>query len=108
MYWQFPDGNWGNEAGRKIVGARKLVFWARGERGGELITLKVGGINQGKYRDSVEKVLGPIKLKNEWQSYEIDLTATDTNSVIGAFAWVASAVGNPGGLTFYLDGICFQ
>jgi len=108
VYWQFPDGNWGDQAGRNIAGARKLVFWARGERGGELVTFKVGGVNQKRYRDSLERVLGPVALKTEWQAYEIDLVGTDTSSVIGAFAWVASATGNPEGLTFYLDDICFK
>jgi hypothetical protein len=108
VVWQYPDGNWGDEPGRTIVGAKKLVFWARGERGGELVSFKVGGNNKKKYKDSLDKSLGPIKLTTEWHPYEIDLGDADTSSVIGAFAWSASAKGNPNGFTFYLEGICFK
>jgi hypothetical protein len=107
VYWQNPDGNWGDEPGRTILGAKKLVFWARGDRGGEVVSFKVGGINNKKYKDSLERPLGPVRLTTEWQHYEIDLSDADTSSVIGAFAWIASAKGNPNGLTFYLEGICF-
>jgi len=108
VYWQYPDSNWGDEAGRKIVGAKKLVFWARGEHGVELVSFKVGGINKKKYRDSLDRSLGPLKLTTDWKQYQIDLSDADTSSVIGAFAWSASAKGNPDGLTFYLEGICFS
>jgi hypothetical protein len=107
VYWQYPDGNWGDEPGRTITGAKKLVFWARGERGDEVVSFKVGGINKKKYKDSLEKSLGPVKLTTEWKPYEIDLDDAKASSVIGAFAWVASAKGNPNGVTFYLEGICF-
>jgi hypothetical protein len=107
VYWQYPDGNWGDDPGHTVVGAKKLIFWARGERGGELVSFKVGGINRKKYKDSLEKSLGPVKLTTDWKPYEIDLSDANTSSVIGAFAWVASAKGNPNGLTFYLEGICF-
>src|SRR5882762_4772799 len=46
VYWQYSDGNWGDEPGYAIVGAKKMVFWARGDRGGELVSFKVGGINK--------------------------------------------------------------
>lgn len=107
VYWQYPDGNWGDEPGRKIIGAKKLVFWARGERGAELVSFKVGGIDKKKYKDSLNRSLGPLKLTTDWKRYEVDLSDADTSSVIGAFAWSASARGNPDGVTFYLDGICF-
>jgi hypothetical protein len=110
VYWQYPDSNWGNQPGRKIEGAKKLVFWARGQKGGEVVEFKAGGINvpEKKYQDSFEKVLDTKKLTTDWQQFEIDLNGADTSSVIGAFAWTATKNANPQGLTFYLDGICFQ
>lgn len=110
VYWQYPDSNWGDQPGRKIEGAKKLVFWARGQQGEEEVDFKAGGINAPgkKYQDSFEKVLGPKKLTSDWQQFEIDLNGADTSSVIGAFAWTATKSANPQGLTFYLDGICFQ
>jgi hypothetical protein len=44
VYWLFPDKNWGDEPGRVIENAKKVVFWARGEKGGELVDFKVGGV----------------------------------------------------------------
>jgi len=108
VYWQYPDGNWGKEPGRELKGAKKLEFWAKGEKGGELVSFKVGGVNQEKYKDSLENLLGPVELSTEWKRFEIDLSDADTSSVIGAFAWTASKDGNPRGLTFYLDDICFK
>jgi len=108
VYWQYPDKNWGDEPGREIKGAKKLEFWAKGEKGGELVSFKVGGIHGKRYQDSLEKSLSPVELTTEWKQFEIDLSDEDTSSVIGAFAWIASKNGNPGGLTFYLDDICFK
>jgi hypothetical protein len=91
VYWQYPDGNWGDEPGRRIIGAKKLVFWVRGDTGGELVSFKIGGNDRKKYKDSLNKSLGPLKLTTEWKEYEIDLNGADTSSVIGAFSWSASA-----------------
>lgn len=106
VYWQSPPGNWGEMPGRKIEGATKLVFWARGEAGGELVSFKAGGI-RGKYADSIEVALdpSPVRLTSLWQHYEIDLKGLDTSSVIGAFSWSIARDGNPHGATFFLDEI---
>lgn len=108
VYWQYPDGNWGDEPGRRIIGATKLVFWARGQNGGEEVDFKMGGINGKKYQDSFERVLPSVELTTDWKRFEIDLKNADTRMVIGAFSWSANRQGNPQGLTFYLDDICFQ
>jgi hypothetical protein len=108
VYWQYPDGNWGGKPGRELKGVTKLEFWAKGEKGGEVVSFKVGGINSLQYHDSLEKSLGPVILTTEWQKYEFDLGDADTSSVIGAFAWIVNRDGNPNGLTFYLDDICFK
>jgi hypothetical protein len=110
VYWQYPNGNWGAKPGRKIIGATKVSFWARGEKGKELVAFKAGGINtEGrKYRDSFEKSLGPVKLSKEWQPFEIPLGRADTTSVIGAFSWSASQKGNPSGLVFFVDDIRYE
>lgn len=107
VYWQSPANNWGDQPGRKIEGAQKLLFWARGESGGELISFRVGGIQGKKYQDSLDVAMdpSPLKLTNQWQQYQIDLKGTDMSSVIGAFSWSIARDGNPQGATFYLDGI---
>jgi len=110
VYWQYPDSNWGDEPGRKIESAKKLVFWARGELGGENVSFRVGGIQGRKYQDSVDRALepNPVSLTTRWQQFQIDLDGADMSSIIGAFSWSVAKDGNPQGATFYLDGIAFK
>lgn len=109
IYWQYPDSNWGDMTGRKIVNATKITFWAKGEAGDEIVEFKAGGINATNkpYRDSFE-VATRIKLNKDWTKYEIPLTGQDLSHVIGAFAWVASRNANPDGLTLYIDDIRYE
>jgi hypothetical protein len=110
VYWQYPDGNWGENPGTNIRGATKVVFWARGDSGGEVVEFKAGGIlnPERPYRDSFERSIGFITLTEGWQRYEINLSEEDTSHVIGAFAWIATRDHNPEGLTFYLDDIHYE
>ena len=55
-----------------FTGAKRLIFAARGEKGGELIECKMGGIT-GQYSDSASGTTGPIELTKDWKTYEIDL-----------------------------------
>ena len=109
IYWQYPDKNWGGQVGRRITGAQRIVFWSRGENGGEVVEFKAGGINgrEMKYQDSFE-VAQRLRLKREWSRYEIPLAKQDLSNVIGAFAWAAARDANPNGLTFYLDDIRYE
>lgn len=96
IYWQFPDGNWGRQPGRNLIGAKKITFFAKGERGGEIVEFKSGGI-RGQHKDSYEVSLGKIVLSQQWSQYSLDLSKSDLLSVIGAFAWVISATDNQAG-----------
>jgi hypothetical protein len=102
IYWQYPNGNWGDEPGKSLVGARAISFSARGDRGGELVEFKSGGLRDKRYRDSFEKSLGVVVLSDHWTQFVIDLSNVDLSSVIGSFAWSASAAENRGDLHFYL------
>jgi hypothetical protein len=102
MYWQYPDGNWGDQPGKSLVGARGISFKARGERGGEIVEFKSGGIRDRRYADTYEVSLGAVALTASWKEYRIDLSQEDLSSVIGAFAWSASSADNNGELHFYL------
>lgn len=110
VYWQYPDKNWGDKQGRKITGGKRITFWARGDKGGELVQFKAGGIfvEEKKYHDSFEVSIEAIRLTKEWHFYQIPLSEADLSSVIGAFAWTANIKGNPEGLTFYLDDIRYE
>ncbi|MBD3264762.1 MAG: hypothetical protein GF375_06645 [Candidatus Omnitrophica bacterium] len=109
IYWQQPANNWGQipGAGYDLQGAEKLTFWARGDKGGEVIyEFKMGGISSGEYIDSDSASIGPVELTKEWKQYTIDLRGRDLSYVIGGFAWATNIdVNDPEGIVFYLDEI---
>lgn len=128
LYWQTPANNWGEaQAGYDLQKAKKLTFWARGAKGGEVINIaQVGGI-AGKYGDTGNSAIGPIILSKEWTQYTIDLQHVGfeimfskesrecwpfmepLSRIIGGFGWAASLDANQGqGLTLYLDEIRFE
>ncbi|MFB3918682.1 MAG: hypothetical protein ACE14U_01275 [Candidatus Velamenicoccus archaeovorus] len=109
MYWQYPANNWGGvDGGFDLSRAKKLTFWARGEKGGERIEeFKVGGI-MGEYSDSDTAGIGPVVLDKEWKQYTIDLTGKDLSYIIGGFAWATNLDVNPDGAVFYLDEIKYE
>jgi len=109
VYWQSPANNWGQlKGGYDLTGAKALTFWARGEKGGEVVNkFMMGGIS-GTYSDSDSITIGPITLTNEWKKYEIDLTGLDLSYISGGFGWVANIDSNTEGVTFYLDDIRYE
>ena len=111
VYWLNPADNWGDEkGGYNLTGAKKLVFWARGENGGERIAeFRVGGVGQSReYPDTDTATIGPVILSKQWKEYEIDLRGKDLTTISGGFAWVANTDDNPASCTFYLDNIRYE
>ena len=112
VYWQNPANNWGTipNAGFNLTGANKLTFWARGEKGGEIINeFKMGGIASGDHIDSDSASIGPVQLTKDWKKYEIDLRGRDLSYVIGGFCWATNIdVNDPNGIVFYLDEIKYE
>lgn len=109
IYWQNPANNWGaRDGGFDLTGAKVLAFWARGEKGGEVISeFKMGGIS-GEYGDSDSTGIGPVVLTKEWKKYTIDLEGLDLSYISGGFCWAASKMDNPDGFTFYLDDVRYE
>lgn len=128
LYWQYPPNNWANiPKAYDLSGARKLTFWARGQRGGEVISkFQVGGIT-GKYRDSGVASIGPVTLSKRWKKYTIGLKNMDNPiivsyedkqcwpfmhplvRIIGGFCWATNLkVNDNEGIIFYLDEIKFE
>ena len=107
--WQNPANNWGaRDGGFDLTGATKLTFWAKGEKGGEVITeFKMGGIT-GEYGDSDSIGMGPVVLTNEWKKYAIDLEGLDLSYISGGFCWSASKMDNPDGFVIFLDEIKYE
>ena len=109
IYWLNPANNWGTrKGGYNLTGAKKLTFWARGERGGEQVQeFTVGGVS-GDYPDSDTAVVGPIILGTQWRQYTIDLRGKDLSYISGGFSWTSSEEVNQEDCTFYLDNIRFE
>ena len=109
IYWQNPPNNWGTRpGGYDLTGAKKVTFWARGEKGGERIEeFKIGGIT-GEYADSDVAGIGPVVLTADWQQFTIDLEGKDLSSFSGGFCWATNLDVNPDGATFYLDDIRYE
>ncbi len=109
MYWQNPPNNWGNEPGGfDLTGASRIVFWAKGAKGGEKIAeFKTGGIT-GEFADSDTATIENIVLTKDWNQYSIDLSGKNLSHISGGFCWSASAADNPDGFTIYLDDIYFE
>ena len=109
IYWQNPANNWGSKkAGFDLTGARELVFWARGDKGGEIISeFKVGGIT-GEFSDSDSAGIGPAMLTQDWKEYKINLQGKDLSHIIGGFCLSANADDNPDGFIIYLDDLKYE
>jgi hypothetical protein len=64
IYWHNKPNNWGEKPGNNFQKKRykKITFWAKGEKGGEMVEFKAGGIDNTskkpkgkyKYKDSFE------------------------------------------------------
>ena len=111
IYWWDPAGyaSGQKDGGFNLSCAKKLTFWARGEKGGEVAEFKVGGL-QGTYHDSLQPALttGSIKLTAEWVQYTLDLSGHDLSHIIGGLVWVTNADLNPQGATIYLAEIRYE
>jgi hypothetical protein len=114
FYWLNKENNWGDKTGEDFSkkSFKQVTFFARGEKGGEVVKFKVGGVStSGKpNKDSfeAEPKEGAVTLTKEWKQYRIDLEGKNLSSVIGMFCWTASELANPKGLSFYLDDIQYE
>lgn len=113
VYWQYPDGNWGDNAkGIDLSAANKITFRARGAKGGERIKFFAGGIGDATtpYHDSLrpEVSTGFILLSSAWQTYTINLHNQDLSHMIGGFGWSTDKCANPNGAEFFLDNILYE
>jgi hypothetical protein len=108
IYWQSPANNWGEKPVKSIKGATKVSFWAAGQKGGEIVEFKAGGVSRKACQDSFEVSLGHVALTKEWKRYEIPLRRDTTANLptFGAFAFVVEAIA--GGLAFYIDNIRYD
>ncbi len=106
--WQNPANNWGDEEGGvDLTGAKKLTFWARGDKGGEMVEFKMGIIPRNKpYFDTGKGSVGRVKLEKEWKKFEIPLEGKDLSRIMTGFVFSVKGRSEP--VVFYLDDIIYE
>jgi len=106
VMWQNPANNSGEiDGGLNLTGASNVTFWARGEKGKELIDAFTFGGTIGPYPDSDKASLTYVRLKPEWAQYKIDISQCDLMYISSFFGWIAARFNNREGFTIYLDDI---
>ena len=91
LLWQFPEQNWGAEPGRLISpGATEVSFYAGGDKGGEIVTFKVGGTHDPALpnADTLDLPLPVTLSAGPLQHYTISLADQAYSEVIAGFGWV--------------------
>jgi hypothetical protein len=108
VMWQNPPNNWGElDGGYNLTSAKKLSFWARGDKGGEIVEFKLGG-TLSNYPDSANLSTGDITLANEWTEYTLDLNGAELDYISAGFGFVVKQESSPEGCVFYLDNIRYE
>jgi hypothetical protein len=107
IVWQHPAGDWGEKSGGfDLTGAKRVSFWARGEKGGEKVTFKYGLLGKDKpFADSSTGAL-EVTLTKEWTHYEISTAGKDLSRIKTAFCWTVAAQG--AALGFCLDDVQWE
>ena len=108
VVWQNPDNNWGEKAGGlDLTGAKNLTFWARGEKGSEVVSFSFGLIGSDKpFHDTGKGKLENVVLTKAWQQYTINVKDQDMSRIVTGFVWTLGSKGTP--ITFYLDDIKYE
>ncbi|MGV3723510.1 MAG: glycoside hydrolase family 2 TIM barrel-domain containing protein [Actinomycetota bacterium] len=108
VVWQHPNNDWGERPGGwNLNGAKMLTFWARGDKGGEVVSFEYGLLGADKpFGDTGRGKLEKIQLSKDWTRYEMDLKGKNLSRIKTGFAWVVAGAGAP--VTFYLDDIRFE
>jgi hypothetical protein len=108
VVWQDPPNDWGDQpGGLDLSGAKRLSFWARGEKGGEKVTFGFGILGQDKpHPDSAGAKREDVTLTAEWRQYSIDLAQKDLTRIKTGFMWVVAGQGAP--VTFHLDDVRYE
>lgn len=113
VLYQYPENNWGALPGRRIIGATRITFWAKGAVGGEAVDFKTGNDtyltppDSGMYKDTYGSAIRET-LTREWKLYEIPLAESSTEMVISGFIWAARMPVGGTPVTFHIDEIRFE
>lgn len=107
VVWQNPPNDWGDApGGYDLTGAARLSFWARGARGGELVSFAFGIIAPDKPFSDTARLDMKVTLEPEWKKYSLPLAGSDLTRIKSGFVWVVEAKGEP--IVFYLDDVVIE
>ncbi len=108
VVWQSPAEDWGDKPGGvNLSGAKKLTFWAKGDFGGETISVKFGILGKDKkFFDTATGELPEFALTSLWKKYEIPVEGKDLSRIKTGFLWTVASARKK--LTFYFDDIRFE
>jgi len=108
VVWQDPANDWGDQPGGwDLLGAKKLVFWAKGETGTEIVSFQFGVLGpEKKFHDTGTGKLDNVHLSTTWTKYSIDVTDKDLTCIKTGFAFALAGDGAP--ITFYLDDVKYE
>lgn len=115
VYWQYPPNNWGMSEGKAMpAGATQVSFYAAGAAGGEVLTIKIGGIRDTMlpYSDTIS-AQETFTLTTEMTKYSVDLTGQSYDRVIGGFSWAtaypeATDPATAAPIVFFLDDVVWE
>jgi hypothetical protein len=103
--WQHPANNWGTMPGYAIpAGATKVSFWAKGSKGGEVVTFFAGGnaspTPQAPCADPVNATTSKVTLTTTWAQYMMTLgsltgTVAYTGGVLTGFGFAIGTADQP-------------
>jgi len=103
VYWQYPDGNWGDKPGLAIpAGATQIAFQAWGATGNEKVDFMVGMMAV----DGFQVTKTQISLTKDPQRYTLPLAGAAYTRVVGGFGWVAKDA--TAAMTFGIDDIRWE
>jgi hypothetical protein len=108
VVWADPASDWGDQPGGwDLTGAKHLKVWARGEHGGEVITLQLGIFGkEKKFFDTGKAKQEGIQLSKEWQEVTLDLTGQDLSRIKSGIVVTFAGSGAP--MTIYLDDCVYE
>ncbi len=108
VMWQNPANNWGTvDGGYNLTRAKRLGFWARGEKGGEMVEIVIGGASS-VFPDSDGLTTGDIRLTSEWKQYLLDLSSADLSYISCGFGFILKQPNHLSGCTIYLDDVRYE
>jgi hypothetical protein len=110
------DSNTGRYYNLNALPKKKLVFYARGDKGGEVIKAQIGALGDKPFGDSLANPITSeyLKLTADWTRFEIDLKNAPPSELekicngFGIVAERASQADSPGATQFYIDDVYFE